>query len=357
VKHIYLIILAAVILLIAGCGPSPEEIATMTAAAWTPTPLPTATPTPIPFDISVNIVDQDGNPIPKASIVFPESGDDTPVTADDSGQASWNNLPGDSGNLGVTAQGYLPSEESLSLERGLNEVTVTLERDAYGLLPADACAAGETLAYAEDFQDGVADGWPEIQFNAPGWAITSDPNDESDLVISASYSESTGGSPMNSRLEGYAYENAVWRIRYLIVGRIVEPNWFSFNWLQAPEPVFVNDTEVFDSRYQLPLNQNNFHMRRLQQPILNIQVASGRYPKEGVWHYVEMATYQGYTEVWVDGVLNMKYQDPQPLPAGGPGLELWLGDETATVYFDDISLCELSAAFAPIPTPTPEPAE
>jgi hypothetical protein len=50
----------------------------------------------------------------------------------------------------------------------------------------------------------------------------------------------------------------------------------------------------------------------------------------------------------------MTYQDPEPLPPGGPGLEMWLVDDTVTVYFDDISVCELSAPFTPLATPAPE---
>lgn len=352
-KHIHFPFLVIVALLIASCGPSAEEIATMTAAAWTPTPVPTATATPIPYDLTVKITDQDGNPLPVSKVVFPESGDGSPVTADDAGQIVWNDLPGDSGTLSISSQGYLPAEESLSLERGPNEVIVALELDPYGLLPVDACAAGETLAYAEDFQDSVADDWPEIQFNAPSWALESDPANSSDFVISASYNANAVEHGTQSRLEGYAFENAVWCFKYILDGNLTGDNWLSFNWLQAPEPVVINDVEVFDSRYQLPLNVNNFHMRRLQQPIVNVQVATGKYPKDGEWHSVEIATYQGYTEVWVDGVLNMSYQDPQPLPAGGLGLEVWLMDETAKVYFDDISLCELSATFVPMLTPEP----
>ena len=360
-KQISFAITLLTILLLASCGPSAEEVATMTASAWTATPVPTATPTltltptPIPYDLMVKVTDLDSNPVVGASVAFPESGDDNPVSADEGGLVVWTNLDGEDGSLSISAQGYLPAEQALSLERGPNEVTVALERDPYGLLPSEACAPGETLAYAEDFQDGVADGWPEIQFNAPGWSLVSDPYDPSDFVISASYPGDTGEGPFGSNLQGYAFENAVWRIRYLIDGRITGNTYFSLNWLQAPEPFDVGGVEVFDSRYQLPFNQNSFHMRRLQQPILNIQVATGRYPKEGEWHYVEMGTYQGYTEVWVDGVLNMSYQDPEPLPAGGLGLEAWLPDESVAFYFDDVSLCELSAPYVPGSTPTPAP--
>jgi hypothetical protein len=37
------------------------------------------------------------------------------------------------------------------------------------------------------------------------------------------------------------------------------------------------------------------------------------------------------------------YEDPVGLPPGTLGLEYWPPDETTAVYFDDISVCELSA--------------
>jgi len=286
-----------------------------------------------------------------AGVSFPESGDDEPVIVDEAGQTTWNNLPVDGGTLNVSAQGYLSAQQSFSIERGPNEVTVTMQPDPYGLLPSAACAPGETPVYVEDFQDGVADGWPDIQFNAPGWALGPEPLDASDLSISASYSPNTGGGPISSQWQGATFENAAWRIRYLVNGQLTGQNGFSFNWLHAIQPIDVNGTEVFDSRYQFPLGSNNFGMRRLQQPVLNIGIGQGKYPKDGEWHYVEFGTYQGYTEVWVDGVQTMTYQDPQPLPEGTIGLEVWLFDDSVSVYFDDISICELSAPFVPISAP------
>jgi hypothetical protein len=255
--------------------------------------------------------------------------------------------------LNDSAQGYLPAQQTFSIERGPNEVTVAIQADPYGLIPSAACAPGETVAYVEDMQDGKADGWPEIQFNAPGWALEPDPLDASDLVISAKYSEMNGGGGFGANLQELVFENAVWRIRYRVADSLTGNNGFSLNWLFAREPFVLNGTEVFDSRYQIPITPRDMELRRLQQPIINIGVARGKKPKDGEWHYVEIGTFQGYTEVWVDGELAMTYQDPEPLPAGGPGLEVWLMDDTATIYFDDISVCELSAPIVPIYAPVP----
>jgi len=74
----------------------------------------------------------------------------------------------------------LDNHLSGAVERGPNDMSIVLERDPYGVLPASACAPGETLLEVEDFQDGRAQGWgpidEAIEYNAPnGWAIETDP--------------------------------------------------------------------------------------------------------------------------------------------------------------------------------------
>jgi len=352
--------LAVLTLLVAGCGPSPEEAATMTAAAWTPTPMPTVTPTftptPIPYDLTVKITNQDGNPVPGAGVSLPESGDDKAINTDEAGHFTWNALSGESGTLNITAQGYLPLQQAITLERGPNEVVVALERDPYGVLPSDACAAGETLLYVDDFQDQKADGWQEIIYGAPGWSLEPDPLDQANLAISAHFAESLVGSPIWANLAEYTLENGVWRMDFLVFGKFTGNDSLSFNWLHAREPITLDETEVFDSRYQISIGSNYFAMRRLQQPLTNFEVGRARkYPKAGEWHFLEIGTYQGKTEIWVDGLITTEYTDPNLLPPGGIDLEVWFNNNSAALYFDNISLCELSAPFAPMPTPTPAP--
>jgi hypothetical protein len=48
-QHVLFIACLAVSLMVSGCGPSPERVATMTAAAWTATPTATSTPTATPL--------------------------------------------------------------------------------------------------------------------------------------------------------------------------------------------------------------------------------------------------------------------------------------------------------------------
>jgi hypothetical protein len=64
------------------------------------------------------------------------------------------------------------------------------------------------------------------------------------------------------------------------------------------------------------------------------------------WYFFELSTYQGVTELWVDGGRLTSYTDPQPLPGGTIGLETHMFENAETVfYFDDIVVCELSAPF------------
>ena len=340
-------------LLIAACGPSPEEIATQTAAAWTATPEPSATPvpptetptsTPVPIDLTAKIMDEQGDPVAGARIVFPESGNGEAVSADDNGQFGWTNLPGTEGGLAVSGQGYFSAEKSLSLERGPNEVSVTLKRDPYGVLPAQACAPGETQLYAEDFQDGTPDGWQEIAFQTMGWGLADYPDEPGNNVATLSSPEHAF-----STLQGYTFDNAVWRVRFRVDGRRT----LSFNWLQTGQ-YQVDGQQVDDSRYQIIIDSSGSGARRLTLPVMNLPVTSGRGAKAKVWHTVEISTYQGRTEVWVDGVNTMGYTDPQPLPAGSIALELFPPEDPATVvYFDNIAVCELSAPFVTMPTPAP----
>lgn len=336
-KKKILYIVLALFLLIASCGPSPEEIATMTAAAWTATPTitPSPTPTPIPYDMTVKVTDADGNPIAGAGITL---GEVVPVLTDANGQAAWTNLPEPDGSLKIAAQGYFASDQTFSLNRGPNEVVVTLERDPNGLLPSQACAPGETLLYVEDFQDGSGQSWNEIEYFANGWLVEEFAAEPGNLVASNNNMEHHGHS-----LENMTFEDAVWRVRFFVNGRRL----ISFNWLQNFD-IEIEGQHINNSRYQIVVDTDGIGIRRLTLPVLNIGAASGRGARAENWHVIEISTFQGRTEVWLDGQKNSGYTDPKPLPGGGIGLELIPFDTAkpgTIVYFDNMSVCGLSAPF------------
>ncbi len=340
-------LLLLLVLVVASCGPSPEAIATMTASAWTPTPPPTATPTvtptatPIPYDLTVNVLDAEGNPMSGASLTL--SGSDAPVLTEDGGVVSWTNLPAPEGSLTIAAPGYFASEQTFSLSRGPNELSITLERDPNGLLSSQACAPGETLLYVEDFQDGVGQGWPEIEYFGNGWLVEEFTVEPGNMVASNNNMQHHGHS-----LQKMTFTDAVWRLRFLVNGRRA----LSFNWLQN-NGIDIDGQRIDDARYQIVVDTDGIGLRRLALPVVNVGVASGPGARADNWHVIEISTFQGRTEVWLDGRKNSAYTDPKPLPGGGIGLALLSFDTSkpdTIVYFDNISVCGLSTPFTSIYT-------
>ena len=354
------LIIAIIVSILAGCGPSPEEQAatavalTAAAATDTPTPIPTSTPTltptPIPYNLSVLVTDEDGIPIIDATIVLAEIGNEDTQITDAVGQVTWDDLPGEIVNLSISAQGYFPTDMSKTIERGPNEFEVVLERDPYGLLPSEVCAPGENLLYVEDFQDGEAQGWPEIELQAQDWSLGPDPNAAEDIVLSR-----PAAIEGSAEFTGQEFGNSVWRVRFKAIG---VPIYF-FNWFWNTGRYAVDGTTVEWSAYQIWFHPPNIRVGRAQPPISSIALRDSlRMLESDVWHQLEVSTYNGTLEIWIDGARFLTYTDPQPLPGGTMVIGQGLGeplDPESVVYYNNISVCELTAPFVPMPTPEPNP--
>lgn len=352
------IILSAIIIvvLLTNCGPSPEEQAAteaaLTAAAatstptvtptFTPTPIPTSTPTPtpIPYDLTVLVKGEDDAPVIGATVVLTEIGEVAEKITDDSGQVCWNDLPGKNVTLNITAQGYLPKEISEMINRGDNELNISLERDLHGLFPSDACSQGESLLYIEDFQDGEAKGWPEIEAGALGWKLIPLPGMEEDIVL-----RHRANVDAWATLDGFAFNNAVARVQFMAEGDL--PFVIYMPWVI--DPYEVEDGTVEFASYQVIFHPDAIQVFRQAEPfptkpLLDEQIRIAR----GSWHILEISLFNGVLELWVDGVRHLRFTDQNPLPSGTLGFEVWqFQDEKSIVYFDDISVCELSAPFNP----------
>ncbi len=339
--------------LLISCGPSPEEIAAteaaLTAAAVTDTPIPTPTDTPtptatpVPYDLSVIVTGEDDAPIEGASVVLAELGEEsgTQIT-DDAGLVSWHDLPGEGISLKISAQGYFPSEASEVIDRGANQFTVTLERDPFGLLPSMACGPNEQLLYINDIQDGILSDWPAIDSKAFGWDVGPNPDEPENMVIHQS-----GGSEAFASLEGFTFDDIVWRIQFITNAA----PWISFNMRMALEPYETEEGTVEDSRYVFTMEELSY-INREEQPIKGSWVAGNPYiPKKDVWHQVEISTYEGELEVWVDGYRILAYTDPNPLPEGGIHFEVKPQDGQTIYYLDNVVVCGLNAPYVPMPTP------
>jgi hypothetical protein len=332
------------LLLLGGCGPSAEQIATMTASAWTPTPLPTAipTPTPLPYDLTVTVIDETGAPIAGASIVFPESGDGNPIQANDQGQYSWTNLGGEAVSLTVSAQGYINAEQTATIQRGPNEVKVTLKRDPFGLLPSTACAPDQKVLYIEDFQDGQVQGWPTITASLNGvmpfgWSIV----DENGNKILLETKSSSGGDEM----DGFTADNFVWHAKFKAIGN--DAGLF-FMWrITHSDPNRFRYVAVFG------VENKPWMIRFMDSPTgpmpMNTAGAISRM-KENQWYDIAIAYFNGVHQVWYDGKKQMEYKDTQPFPPGTIGFETHLDDTKASqFYIDDLVICELTAPYQPSP--------
>jgi hypothetical protein len=332
---LFLLLSAAIgIGLLVGCGPSEADIATQTASAWTATPLPTATatpsptPTPIPYDVSLQILDPEGNPVVGSEVVLIELEESQGVDQD--GVVSWSDLPGEAVSFAVSAQGYLSGEFSQTLDRGSNELSHQLELDPFGLLPTSACLPEEELLYIEDFQDGLAQGWPEAEAQA-GWKVV-ELEDGNPLLAG-------NESGVTTRLQGQTFDNAVWRLRFMYDGE-ANPNLL---W-----------RDVNSAAYQIGLLTRSIGPGGLTRYSDGNYVGVGNWffnPTVGEWYQLEISTLDGVTSLWLDGEELMRpYADPDPWPAGGIGIEPWV-NEGSTIYYDDFSVCGLNGPFATLYAP------
>lgn len=350
-KQLYLMItLALLASAVAACGPSPEEMATMTAAAWTDTPTPTLTPspTPIPIDLSLQVQDGDGNAIAGALVVFNEL--EEVQSSDAGGQVELMAIPSNHISMSVSAPGYFPAEQDADLVNGPNEVTVALERDPYGLLASEACHPSEDLLYIEDFQAGTAEGWPQIDFFTLGWGVGDAPEEEGNL---AAYNETPETHP--GALYDDEFDQIVWRFDFKKTGSAM----ISFNMLQKNDFTDENDQFINDSRYMNLYMDSEavFNTRRIYQPILGIDVDGARFRmQDNQWYHLEISRFDGQVQVWVDGTQILAYEDRQPLGPGQIGFEIFEETSPGTVvYFDNISVCGLSAEFEALPAAEEEP--
>ena len=335
-RNFFLIITFLLLAMLAvGCGPTAEEIATMTASAWTSTPPPTSTPeptptpTPIPYDANLTILDEEGNPVAGALVEIAGEA----FTTDENGVASFMDLPGETVTISITAPGYFSSEMEATLKRGANELSEALELDPNGLLVINACAPGEKLLYIDDFQDGVAQQWDAFENNFPGWSIEGDPENTADLVIAAR----EGANMAWLDRETYSFNNSVWRLKFKHVGS--GGGHVNYRWV---------DTQDLSIRYLLSLDNDMYLAKWI--PSNHLDVGSLGEMGWDQWHLLEYSFFDGTVSVYIDGKEAVTWTDPEPWEGGTINFEPY-PEGDSVFYYDDLSVCELTAPFEPIPRP------
>jgi len=334
IKQIVIGMLIILGLLISSCGPSPEAIATMTASACTPTPLPTPTPTPVPYGLTINVKDEEGNPVSIANVVLSEVDDDTHAV-DEQGMATFQNLPGEVVTISIQAPGYLPYQSSETIERGENSFDLVLKVDPQGLLPVDACAAGETLIMVEDIQDQVMEGWSNLnarlESGAPGVEIIEDIEQPGNYVLKA---YNTAESALTYEVGQYdeALGDAVVRFR-------VRNN--------SGQHLHVGWHSTVTGRYIafIYAEQNGGRLEKFTDPTNFTAFQFKSRIGDGKWHTIEISTVENVYEIWIDGTKRGSWEDKQPLPDGVFMLagDFWQPD--TYIEYDNISICSLAAPF------------
>jgi hypothetical protein len=333
-----LVVTLFMMVMLASCSQATPEVMptntplppTATASPVPPTETPTPTPTPVPYDLTVSLVDEAGISIPGAEVILGEERH----TTDQDGVVSLFDLPAESVDLSVQAPGYFSSEVSETLERGQNEREIVLAVDPYGLLPANACASGESLLYLEDFQDGEAQFWDMNETPAGSWTVEPDPESLEDWVLKAA---PRSGWIWLGRGEGYAYNNTVWRLRVKLEGNASQH--LNFRFLEG---------EGIDLRYTVAHGNQNLSLGRIDYG--NWMDLGGQpLADTGAWHLFEIGYFDGAVTVYLDGKQKFSWTDPNPWEGGTLVLEPMV--EEGAIYYDDVSICEISAPFEPIPRP------
>ena len=126
----------------------------------------------------------------------------------------------------------------------------------------------------------------------------------------------------------------------------------NFSWLYQDEPRETDQGIRDFSSYEFWIHFPDVHVNRIEYPYSDVALRTGtEILKENTWHKLEISTFDGTLEFWIDGDLFVIYQDPEPLPPGGIRIGVGMEGEPENhtkVYFDDFVVCGLQAPFKSI---------
>jgi len=322
-----ILIVAFLFSTLAACGPSEEAIATMTASAWTPTPKPTSTPTPVPYDVEVSLENEDGEKITFGVTI--EATEQEKVTMDESGVVEMLNLPGPEIEVSISAQGYKPLTEMVTIERGKTPITFTLEADPLQVNPATACPEGATLLYVEDFEDGFAQDWDGVsrpKFSFDGM------EDGGTVLTFAAENPDGAGTPI---MKGAEVGNFLWE----------------FDTVNEND-LFIHIHEKEDKKYLIRFQPGGEGFQLIKQDGSTHVGAAYRGFNVFEWVNVAIVFYENALEVWIDGELYTAFDDAEPYPSGS--LMMHFAPQQGAVSLDNMIICGLSAPYEPVVEETAE---
>lgn len=305
------------------------------------------------YDLTVTAMDAEGLPIAYTSATVVEMGTDSLATqlSDENGSVSWEDLPGDTATVQVSAPGYVSQEVTQTIEKDtLADLTITLELDEAGMPASIACSPNESLLYVDDIQDSNLQGWHalmnSLKFNVPGWSIAADPDDQENVILISEYNGTQHSEQRG--LEGVSFDDGVLRFWTKMYG----DSHLLVGWHRNDQPFMAGETPYLYGSYMSFIYAfNGGRVERFGEPEgsqwFNLQTIGWTYGYngDGKWHQYEISTYQGEVQIWRDGKLLGKWTDPEPISSGFFTFEMDFWNPQGKVYLDDFSVCGLSAPF------------
>ncbi len=303
----------------------------------TPLPTPTFTPTPLPYDLSVKVVDEAGEPISGATLVFSSLDyQDAEKVTDENGMITWTNLPEENAYFKVNASGYYVMDSKATVQPGSNEITVTLAADPLGLLPATACVTGEKPLMIEDVQDQTFQGWGDLsgklESGVPGFEVVEDAELPGNYVLKVS-NTAEGHTQIGSYNQPFG--DAVVRLRTRNNGsQHLHVGWHSTESGRYLAFIYADQA---GGRVDKFTGDSSFTAFSL-----------GGFIGDGQWHTIEISTFNDVYEIWINGVKRGSWEDKQPLYDGYFFIDADFWKPDLYAEFDNFSVCELSAPFTSI---------
>ena len=309
-KPVYTFILF--LLLLSSCG---------TRVEIQPAPKPTIAPTPIHYDLEVTVQDESGNPVINFTEVIIKELDDKSTSVNELGEVRFMNLPRTNCTLNVIAQGYEPYKEAISLEHGMNEVTVTLTPDALQELPSDACQPGQEVLFIEDFEDKTMQGWDGI--TRPLWNYVAFKNRGTALVIDSNSGNAYAEGPVS-------YGNGVWHFD-ILRGPNLGLLWMRIH--SAPNQSYII---LFDGNSSFGIRYEPGRVVIINR---NLPLGYGE-----TWERYSIAYYNGAIDVYRDGELWIETIVEDPLYLDG---NFSIASNFGQVFLDNMVICSLNEPYTP----------
>jgi hypothetical protein len=190
---------------------------------------------------------------------------------------------------------------------------------------ADSSSQMDILSFADNFDDGVANGW-RLE---PGWQIV---NDNGNYVLEGQGQDYQCAWPRVTSAENYVLE-----MDFEILSGTFAPSVRHDDW---------------DSRYIIWISEND----------INLGKAAGSDPFRldgteadislGRWHNISIALDGGSVKVYIDHELKIDYRDEEPPPAGSFLIE---SNPDSQVRVDNIKITPPTLVAVPTATPVPAP--